>query len=302
MTATLVKGDRPWSEAGEEIVEMLAKDVAKRSKAVDGKGDVDAVHDMRTTTRRLRTAITIYGEEAPDADREPVEEELKRVSRLLGAVRDLDILLKALDASDKQAARNHHDLAPLRRAWRDERKENSERLADELNKPRFRRALDQARSLVRPSDTPTHRIATRAPALIWEHFGQVVAYDIDPDSADPDRIHEVRIAAKKLRYTLEAFQDALEPGASLIVEVTALQDAAGDMHDAIVAGERARSVLDDDHLRRRERSAIDAFADAQHARAEGMRPQIGRSLRTIRSRAFRNGLGRAVAGMGHIER
>ena len=51
----------------------------------------------------------------------------------------------------------------------------------------------------------------------------------------PNRVHQVRIATKKLRYTLEAFEDALAPGPSLITTVTALQDAGGEMHDAIAA-------------------------------------------------------------------
>ena len=76
----------------------------------------------------------------------------------------------------------------------------------------------------------------------------------------------MRIAAKELRYTLEAFEDALEPGATLISEVTALQDAAGEMHDAIVAADRARSTIDAGH-RRREQLAVSAFARSQDRRA-----------------------------------
>jgi CHAD domain-containing protein len=136
--------------------------------------------------------------------------------------------------------------------------------------------------------------------MIWDAFGAVLAYDIDPRTADPAAIHQVRIAAKKLRYTLEAFEDALEPGATLIDDVRALQDSAGSMHDAIVAGDRARSTVRPRDLKRREQRAIDTFADAQAREAERPRPSIARALRTVRSRAFRESLGRAVAGMGHV--
>ncbi len=295
MTSTLDHGDRAWLTAGREIVDALATEVAKRGKAIKAKGDVDAIHDMRTATRRLRTAIKLYGDEAKDDDRSAVEDELKRAADRLGDVRDLDVLLEAVDGAD-----DSKDLSPLRRAWLDERQANARRLSDELSRPRFRRALRRTRSLVRAADNQPGTIAARAPALIWEQFGELVAHDIDPAAADPDRIHEVRIAAKKLRYTLEAFEDALRPGTILIAQVTALQDAAGEMHDAIVARERARAILGQGHLRRRERSAIDEFATAQGQRAQGLRPAIARTLRTIRSRGFRNRLGRAVAGMGHI--
>jgi CHAD domain-containing protein len=296
MSFTLESGDRTWLAAGRETVDDLAKEVAARAKTIDGHGDVDPVHDMRTATRRLRTAIKLYGAEAPKPKRELVEDELKRVARRLGDVRDLDVLLKALDDSGEP---NGHDLSPLRRAWHDERRSNARRLAAELGRPRFRRALRRVTSLVR-ANGQTATIATKAPALIWEQFGRVLALDIDPVTDDPDRIHQARIAAKKLRYTLEAFEDALEPGATLIQEVTAIQDAAGDMHDAIVAGERARQLLNENHLRQRERSAIGAFIDAEGRRAESQRPLIGKTLRTIRSRGFRAALGKAVVGMGHI--
>jgi CHAD domain-containing protein len=297
VTSTLDSGDRAWPEAGHEIVDALAKEVVKRAKAIDGDGDVDAIHDMRTATRRLRTALKLYGEGAPKDARDSVEGELKRVASRLGGVRDLDVLLEALDNADGLDPDN---LMPLRTAWQNERKANAKRLSNELRRGRFGRALRRARSLVRKGSTPPDTIATRSPALIWEQFGRVIAYDIDPLAAVPDQIHVVRIAAKKLRYTLEAFEDALEPGATLIRDVTALQDAAGAMHDAIVAGDRARAIRDGNKLRRRERSAIDAFADAEAQRAEAQRPLIGRTLRRIRSRGFRSALGRAVARMGHI--
>ena len=108
----------------------------------------------------------------------------------------------------------------------------------------------------------------------------------------------MRIAAKKLRYTLEAFEDALEPGAKLVTEVTALQDAAGEMHDAIVAADRGRSTIDAIDVRGRERTAVTAFARAQDRRAETRRPVIARCLASVRGRPFRESLGRAIAGIG----
>src|SRR6187200_1447065 len=118
-----VGGDRLWSEAAAETLADLTGKVRKRAKAIHGDVDVEAVHDMRTATRRLRTAITIYGEEADKDDREAVEDELRRVTRRLGAVRDLDVLLETLE--EASAARGgslgRQDLDPLRRSWADER-------------------------------------------------------------------------------------------------------------------------------------------------------------------------------------
>jgi CHAD domain-containing protein len=110
----------------------------------------------------------------------------------------------------------------------------------------------------------------------------------------------MRIVAKKLRYTLEAFEDALGRAAPLIEQVTALQDAAGDMHDAIVARDRSRSFLEEGGLPDGERRAIEQYANAQDRRAEGTRRTVARWLATVRSRAFRRSLGEAVVAMGDV--
>ena len=290
-------GDRAWDEAGKATVDGLVKLVQKRAKKVDHSGGIDEVHDMRTAIRRLRTAIKLHADGAPKDRRGKVEDELKLVADRLGTVRDLDVLVETLDGfaeaggSDQKA-----DIEPLRKAWRKERARGARRLKTELDRARFRRALERTKRLVPSHDQAStdkddgsngksDRVANQAPALIWDAFGEVLAYEIDPRTADPASIHKMRIAAKKLRYTLEAFEDAIEPGATLIQDVTALQDAAGAMHDAIVAGERARSTVPRRDLSKRQKRAIDAFADAQAGKAEHLRPAIAQRLATIRSRA-----------------
>src|SRR4051812_21798275 len=63
-SAVITSGDRLGSAAGRETVNELASLVRKRAKALHVDVDVDAVHDMRTATRRLRTAIALHGQDA----------------------------------------------------------------------------------------------------------------------------------------------------------------------------------------------------------------------------------------------
>lgn len=59
----------------------------------------------------------------------------------------------------------------------------------------------------------------------------------DPDNVE--EIHNLRIAAKRLRYSLELFRFALPSGTnSLINEVKEIQEHIGDLHDADVMIER----------------------------------------------------------------
>ena len=303
-------GDRRWSEAAADTIDELTGTVRHHAREIRGHVGVDAVHDMRTTTRRLRTAVDIFGADANATDRTAVEKELKRVARRLGAVHDLDVLLETLAETARAQAIDEDGLRALREAWEDERRSAARRLKAEIGRGRFRRSLRRARRLVSRAPErsgepatdagPIDRVVSRAPGLIWDAFGKVLSYDIDPATADAAVIHRLRIAAKQLRYTLEAFEDALEPGETLIGEVTALQDAAGEMHDAIVAADRAGRLAARPDLRERERSAIATFIGARRTHAEDLRPMVARRLAAIRRREFREALGRAVAAMGHV--
>ena len=140
------------------------------------------------------------------------------------------------------------------------------------------------------------RVGNHAPGLVWAAFGELLGYELDPRTADPALVHEMRLAAKRLRYTLEAFEDAFERAVTLAEEVTSLQDAAGDMHDAIVAQERARSFLDQAALHAEQTTAIRAFATAQAHRAELARTTVARRLSAVRSQRFRSALTEAISG------
>ena len=58
-------------------------------------------------------------------------------------------------------------------------------------------------------------------------------YAYDPQRSD--ELHDLRIAAKRLRYTLEIFADVLpEESASVVEEVTQIQEELGTLHDSDV--------------------------------------------------------------------
>jgi CHAD domain-containing protein len=295
-----------WPEAAAAAFEKFTEELDHRAKQIEDSDDADPVHDMRTGTRRLRTAARIYRSAFPNPELDRLERELRRVAHRLGAARDLDVMLEMLDDGEEGVDGGHDATEPLRRAWKKQRRRAARRLRAELARARFRRALDRAARLTNDArssanETPPHgaepiqRVAHRAPSTIWKSFGSVLAYDLDPRTAHPDDIHQMRIAAKGLRYTLEAFEDAAGDGLTpLIKEVTDLQDAAGKMHDGIVAAEMARTVIAEDGLDPPEREAIERFAAEQDARAVSLRPAIHRSLETVRSMAFRRALADAL--------
>lgn len=60
-------------------------------------GDVDAVHDMRVASRRLRVALSNFAVCCAPEMRRDTRARLGRLADALGAVRDLDVMIEALN-------------------------------------------------------------------------------------------------------------------------------------------------------------------------------------------------------------
>ncbi len=89
------------------------------------------------------------------------------------------------------------------------------------------------------------------------------------DQNNVEEIHNLRIAAKRLRYSLELFRFGLPSGTGeLIDEVKEIQEYIGDMHDADVMIERVLEIVHADSQNRTSRlleiaSAVDRGTVAQ---------------------------------------
>lgn len=59
-------------------------------------GDVESVHDMRVTTRKLRVALANFAVCVPLETRRRIKNHLNQVADALGRVRDIDVMLESL--------------------------------------------------------------------------------------------------------------------------------------------------------------------------------------------------------------
>ena len=103
------------------IAQRLDKLLAHTEGANSG-GDTNAIHQMRVWSRRSRAALDVFGtcfagktaEEYAD-----FEQEVKNVTRALGAARDLDVMLQTLrDLADTLPAEQRSGVQSLRRICR----------------------------------------------------------------------------------------------------------------------------------------------------------------------------------------
>lgn len=92
---------------------------------------------------------------------------------------------------------------------------------------------------------PYASVAANARRVLAIRIEQLFRYrSIIPNPDESELLHDARIAAKRLRYTLELFPDVFgEEGDQLLKQLRGLQDALGNVHDRDVLIERIEHEL-----------------------------------------------------------
>jgi CHAD domain-containing protein len=303
-----MRPDEPMAEALPAALETHARKLKKRlCKAA--RGDADAIHDARTTLRRIREGLVVMGRSAFDPSRTTrLERRLHDVEQTMAATRDDDVLAADLDAWLKRASRRaRSELAPFRAFVRRRRRRDARRLSRELTSGGAAKPVKNVRRFLRRAGvraaTPPPRNAAKAiPTLVrhflpdetWRAYEEVLAYEMRLP-ADLDVIHQVRSSCRRLRYALELFAGALprEP-TDLVHALRGLQDRLGELHDHAVAVARI-----DDWLARGKvatNPALDAYRASRVAKRDRLRARFESEWRALTGKPFRFALSRLVSG------
>jgi len=316
-----VRADDAMTEAGCKVLRLHFQHLARNEPGTRKGRNIEALHQMRTTTRRLRAAIRLFGPYLPARNVRRLKKGLRRMTRALGPVRDLDVFLdRARRHGERLPPAKRKTLQPLLRFYRRQRdgarrkmlkyfdREGCEGLtqafeelvaaADRLEDGRKKRKASKRKPR---GDMVRHIV----PALIWKHYQRVRAYETLLDSATIETFHALRIECKRLRYALELLRETLGPaGEAAIVQVRAAQDHLGEFHDADVATQLARDFLEGQKRRsRRTQKKAEDLEGVSHylAACEALVQQKMKTFPAIWSRLtspeLRRLLGEATAGL-----
>jgi CHAD domain-containing protein len=297
------------AEAGRKVMRFhLARMLAREAGTREGS-DPEELHAMRVATRRQRAAWRVFGASFRPGRTKRYRGGLREIAGRLGAVRDLDVLLDAADAyrADLPVS-EQRALEPLLADWREHRDDARVLLIRELDSDGYRRWVDDYREFVRTegvaivpvSPTEPHHVRDTAASRIWAAYEQVRGYEPVLRWADVETLHDLRIAGKWLRYTLEFVREGLgDDAAPLIARVTALQDHLGLMNDANVSASMARTFLvaHAGELSPLEGAAIGRYLVSREREVARLRRTIGGPWRGVAGVTFRRTLGRVVAGL-----
>jgi CHAD domain-containing protein len=227
------KDEFPLLTYTDGLVEDLRQLVPKAVK----QWDHDAIHDARVATRRLKAALDVLKPILSADHRKPFARVLRKLRSRLGPLRDLDVMLEHVEhlATGRMKPAGEWLIEQMK-SRRDEMRKCAAR---KITPPRVLARLGTWWG-VREELAEAHRAVD---TLLSESLHlQLDAFveRADAISGDP---HELRIAGKSLRYTLEM---AVEEGHRLPAAVTRafkqMQDALGLWHDYVVLAERVMQI------------------------------------------------------------
>lgn len=253
-----------------------------------GHADDDAaaedVHDLRVALRRIHSTLSAGAPAYRKQAVMPLRATVKELIGVLGGPRDLEVLTGLLaprieDPADRVLV---HDVLAARH-------QRAEAAAMAALAPSSQEHLDRALThlLATPptkarADRPARKEAPRLARREVRRLAGLAddAARLPTDAERWEALHDVRKAAKRTRYLVEATRkvSGVRDGAR-IKELTALQDVLGDQHDLVVG---ARVVRE---LGSAEPTGLVVLADALEADAESLMPAYLQAWAAVHDRA-----------------
>ena len=238
------------------------QDLMKEIEGVRRAEDIEYVHRMRVASRRIRSALNLFENCFPAKGLKKWNKQMRRVTRALGAARDTDVqmdfLQKFMDSLSESRYRPGIQRFLLRlQQKRKELQGEVVRIMDQLELSgvleEMGRALRQIRvyARMRHIDESSSYVYQQAYLTISLRLENMLAYE--PYVNQPERLeelHAMRIAAKRLRYTMEIFEPLYQNKLKQILKtVRKVQTTLGDIHDCDVWVEYLPQFLEEERER-----------------------------------------------------
>ena len=226
---------------------------AQTPKAL-GDFDEDAIHRARVATRRLSAALDLVEPEVGKKRRKALAKVLRKLRRRLGPLRDADVMLGHLQELAPAGAKHRAALDWLSAriaARRDGHRHASAGKGTPAQVLADLGAWHPVREQIVDAAGAVESLLARSLHLQLDAFAEQagwIALPDDPAAGQPRHDpHELRIAGKALRYTLEmAVAQGHALPASVMKTFKRMQELLGAWHDFVVLTDEAmRSSLED---------------------------------------------------------
>jgi CHAD domain-containing protein len=203
--------------------------------------DPEGVHQTRVATRRLRSDLRTFRPLLAHTWSEPLRDELGWIARILGDVRDGDVLLDRLQQrASELPASEQAATEPVLTTLQESRDAAHAKLLETFRGDRYLQLLDRlVEAASAPSLLPSadEQAAEAVPRLVRRPW-HALAKRAKRLGAEPrdEQLHDIRIRTKRVRYAAEAVAPIVgKPARAFSHAAAFLQDVLGDLNDSVVA-------------------------------------------------------------------
>jgi CHAD domain-containing protein len=258
-------------------------------------GSDSALHEMRVAARHLDVLLRIfrgYGPSWAVASRGRV----RGLIKALGAVRDCDVQIAYLDATLTSASADEGSaFAPLRERLAAQQAKARIRLMRTLDSPGIQTWIREWQEHLRSATPGTHRAQQALTAVVARQLIREQARkfrkrgDRIGAASTPEDYHQVRISAKRLRYSIDAFGSLYGDTAEDFLKALAkLQNVLGEYHDSTVREQRfTELVADGPRLPGSTSFMVGRLVERDVRAFERCRKQFAQAYRRTRRRRWR---------------
>ncbi len=240
-----MKADEGLCVFGAGVLDDYLDDMLQEIEGVRKASGSDPVHDMRVASRRLRAALPLFSDCFPKKKFPDWVKHVKQITGALGRARDLDVQLELVHTfeSEHNTERYRPGLRRLQLRLQQKRTKTQRKVDQALDDFDKSDTSGEIKKRLEPYLLKHDQVYLYTPALyllghdsILDKLTDFLSYE--PFIYHPENItelHAMRIAAKRLRYTMEIFAP-LYPGElkDPIQATRKAQDLLGEIHDADV--------------------------------------------------------------------
>jgi CHAD domain-containing protein len=247
---SLSAGDVLWPYLREHAERLAAREAEVRAD------DPDGIHQMRVETRRLRTALAVYRKLLDAEQARELQAELTWFARELSPARDLEVveehLAEAIAAEPRSLIAGPVRMLPKRRLKEAADPARAAALAA-LDDPRYVALRERLEAFVadppwsEKASRPATKVLPKRVAKPWRRIQRRVEAVAVAEPRNRDvALHEVRKAAKRLRYACDIAAPELGPEIERLSRKSeAIQDMLGHHQDMVVLRQWLRRLSRD---------------------------------------------------------
>lgn len=254
-TRLVVQPDSTVGGALTEILRHNFQSLTQWEDAARSWDDIEGVHQMRVSSRRMRAALSSFRAVIPKEVSLHWSQELGWVASQLGRARDLDVFIdEGLGSvSGQLPLAGEENLLALAERHRAEAYEGVREMLDSDRYAALKRDFPEwfEKSAWREAGlTDTQRnnldkgITRYSRRMLDRLERRVLEAGSDVDKHNPEQMHRLRIECKRLRYAAEFFVSITPNLDDFIGQMKGLQDLLGVLNDVSVTSALLDAVLE----------------------------------------------------------